>query len=166
MYLVTWILYSFIADSYWARPIFCVIYYWVGAEPNPLLLLRPFIGLLYQPWMIDGDDCGVVGAMNDCKGKVKYSEKTHPSAALSTTNPTWLDLGSNPGRRGIKQDAEWCVLLARRAISCQYRELGTTRMQVKHSVALVTLISMFVNRRRVIYLKVDWVACHLCREAV
>ena len=26
--------------------------------------------------------------------------KTHPSATLSTTNPTWIDLGSNPSLRG------------------------------------------------------------------
>jgi hypothetical protein len=32
----------------------------------------------------------------------KYSEKTYPSATLSTINPTWLDPGSNPGRRGGK----------------------------------------------------------------
>jgi hypothetical protein len=36
------------------------------------------------------------------KGKPKYSEKTCPSATLFTTNPTWPDLGSNPGRRGGK----------------------------------------------------------------
>jgi hypothetical protein len=36
------------------------------------------------------------------KGKPKYSKKTCSSATLSTTNPTWLDLGSNPGRRGEK----------------------------------------------------------------
>jgi hypothetical protein len=30
----------------------------------------------------------------------KYSEKTYPSVALSTTNPTWLDAGSNQGRLG------------------------------------------------------------------
>jgi hypothetical protein len=35
-------------------------------------------------------------------GKLQYSEKTCPSATLSTTNPTWSDLGSNPGRRGGK----------------------------------------------------------------
>jgi hypothetical protein len=29
-------------------------------------------------------------------------EKTYLSATLSTTNPTWLDLGLNPGRRGGK----------------------------------------------------------------
>jgi hypothetical protein len=36
------------------------------------------------------------------QGKPKYSEKTCPSATLSTTNPTWPDLGSSPGRRGSK----------------------------------------------------------------
>jgi hypothetical protein len=35
-------------------------------------------------------------------GKPKNSEKTRPSATLFTTNPTWSDLGSNPGRRGGK----------------------------------------------------------------
>jgi hypothetical protein len=35
----------------------------------------------------------------DWKGKPKYSEKPCPSATLSTTNPTWQDPGSNPGRR-------------------------------------------------------------------
>jgi hypothetical protein len=38
----------------------------------------------------------------DWQGKPKYSEKTCPSATLSTTNPTWLDPGSNPGRRDRK----------------------------------------------------------------
>jgi hypothetical protein len=38
----------------------------------------------------------------DWQGKPKYSEKTCPSATLSTTNPTWPDPGSNPGRRGGK----------------------------------------------------------------
>jgi hypothetical protein len=38
----------------------------------------------------------------DWQGKPKYSEKTCPSATLSTTNPTWPDPGSNPGRRGVK----------------------------------------------------------------
>jgi hypothetical protein len=33
------------------------------------------------------------------QGKPKYSEKTCPRATLSTTNPTWPDLGLNPGRR-------------------------------------------------------------------
>jgi hypothetical protein len=38
----------------------------------------------------------------DWQGKPKYSEKTCTSATLSTTNPIWPDLGSNPGRRGGK----------------------------------------------------------------
>jgi hypothetical protein len=38
----------------------------------------------------------------DWQGKPKYSEKTCSNATLSTTNPTWLDLWSNPGRRGGK----------------------------------------------------------------
>jgi hypothetical protein len=33
------------------------------------------------------------------RGKPKNSEKTYPSATLSTTNPTWIDLGTNPGLR-------------------------------------------------------------------
>jgi hypothetical protein len=35
-------------------------------------------------------------------GKTKVSEKTCPSATVSTTNPTWYDPGSNPERRGGK----------------------------------------------------------------
>jgi hypothetical protein len=38
----------------------------------------------------------------DWQGKPKYSEKTCPSATLSTTNPTWPEPGLNPGRRGGK----------------------------------------------------------------
>jgi hypothetical protein len=30
-------------------------------------------------------------------GKTEILGKTYPSATLSTTNPTWSDLGSNPG---------------------------------------------------------------------
>jgi hypothetical protein len=38
----------------------------------------------------------------DWQRKPKCSENTCPSATLSTTNPTWPDPGSNPGRRGGK----------------------------------------------------------------
>jgi hypothetical protein len=38
--------------------------------------------------MIDGDDCGVIDGMNEWQDKRKYPEKTCPSTALSTTNPT------------------------------------------------------------------------------
>jgi hypothetical protein len=36
------------------------------------------------------------------QGKPKHSEETCAGDTLSTTNPTSLDLGSNPGRRGEK----------------------------------------------------------------
>jgi hypothetical protein len=46
-------------------------------------------GLLYKPQMIDDGDCGKKNLWNeDWQGKPKYSEKTCPSATLSTTNPT------------------------------------------------------------------------------
>jgi hypothetical protein len=45
-------------------------------------------GLLYQPRMTGDGDCGEIGGMKIGKGKPKYSEKTCPSATLSTTNPT------------------------------------------------------------------------------
>jgi hypothetical protein len=61
--------------------------YGAGFEPSPLLL-RPVICLLYQPWMIDGDDCGTISGMNEWQRKPKYSEETCPSAALSTADPT------------------------------------------------------------------------------
>jgi hypothetical protein len=58
---------------------------------------------MYQPQVIGDGDCGEIGGMKIGRhGKPKYSEKTCPSATLSTTNPTWLDPGSNPGRRGGK----------------------------------------------------------------
>jgi hypothetical protein len=56
--------------------------------------------LLYQSWMIDGDGCGAISGMNEWQGKPKYWEKTCPSA--TTTDPTWLDPGSNPGHHGGK----------------------------------------------------------------
>jgi hypothetical protein len=56
-------------------------------ETSPLLLW-PIVALLYQPWMIDGDDCGAVGGMNEWQGKLEYWEETCPSAAPSTTDPT------------------------------------------------------------------------------
>jgi hypothetical protein len=34
--------------------------------------------------------------------KTKYLGKTCPNATLSTINPTWPDMGSNPDRRGEK----------------------------------------------------------------
>jgi hypothetical protein len=49
-------------------------------------------------------DCedGEFGGMKTGRGNRKHSEKTCLSANLSTTNPTWPDLGSNLDRRGEK----------------------------------------------------------------
>jgi hypothetical protein len=44
--------------------IFYLFIYGSGMEPCPLLLLL-FIGLLYQPWIEDGDDCGAISEIND-----------------------------------------------------------------------------------------------------
>jgi hypothetical protein len=41
---------------------------------------------------------------DDWQEKPKYLEKTYPSTTLSTTNPTWPDLGSNPGHNGGKPE--------------------------------------------------------------
>jgi hypothetical protein len=38
----------------------------------------------------------------DSQGKPKYSEKTYPSATLSTTNPTCQTRARTPGRHGGK----------------------------------------------------------------
>jgi hypothetical protein len=43
-------------------------------ETSPLVL-RPLVGLLYQPWIID-DACGAMAEMNNLAGKPKYSKKT------------------------------------------------------------------------------------------
>jgi hypothetical protein len=60
-----------------------------GVKPSPLLLW-PFIGLLYQPWMIEGDDCGAISGINGWQGKPQYSKEACSNAALSTTDPrTW-----------------------------------------------------------------------------
>jgi hypothetical protein len=61
--------------------------YWPRVEPSALLLLL-FVGLLCQLSMIDGDDCGAVGGMNDWQGKRKFSERACPSGALSGADAT------------------------------------------------------------------------------
>jgi hypothetical protein len=70
-------------------------------EPSPAWLWS-FIGLLYQPWMIDGDDCGAISSISEWQGKPKYSKKTCSIAALCATEPKLLDSGSKPDRGGGK----------------------------------------------------------------
>jgi hypothetical protein len=42
--------------------------------------------------------------IGDWQGNPKYSEKICPSTTLSTTHPTWIDPGLNPGLRGGKPE--------------------------------------------------------------
>jgi hypothetical protein len=58
---------------------------WSGTRST---ITEAIFGLLYQPWMIDDDDCGTVSGMNEWQGKPKYWEETCPSAAVSSTDPT------------------------------------------------------------------------------
>jgi hypothetical protein len=58
-------------------------------------------GLLSQPRMMT-DDAVWHNGWNAWQRKPKCSDKTCPSAALSTTNPTWPETGSNLGHCGVK----------------------------------------------------------------
>jgi hypothetical protein len=71
---------------------------WGGVKLSPPGTSATNWPIVPAPGDIGDDECGPVGGIGIGKGK-NYSEKTCPSATLSTTNPTWLDLGSNPGRR-------------------------------------------------------------------
>jgi hypothetical protein len=83
---------------------------------------------IYWPIVPAPGECedGEFGGMN-WQGKPKYSEKTCPGSTLSTTNPTWPDPGSNPGRRGgmpatnrLSYGAAWSKQLHRKC----WRTLG------------------------------------------
>jgi hypothetical protein len=74
-------------------------------EPSPLLL-RLFIGLLYQSWMIDGDDCGVISHMNEWQGNRNTWRKPAPAPFCPPQVP-YDDLGSNPGLHGGKPVTNW-----------------------------------------------------------
>jgi hypothetical protein len=53
-------------------------------------------GLLYKPQMIDEDDFWSNWRSEDWQGKPKYSEKTCPSATLSTTKSHMTRPGLEP----------------------------------------------------------------------
>jgi hypothetical protein len=60
--------------------------YGAGVQPSPLKLWQ-FIGLLYQSWMVDSDECGAIGGINEWQWKPMYTEETCP-CALTITDPT------------------------------------------------------------------------------
>lgn len=65
---------------------------------NDAVQYQDYIALDYRMIIV----CWAVGGMRNDKGKLKYWEKTHPSATLSTTDTTWpdlrLDLGCCSGK--------------------------------------------------------------------
>jgi hypothetical protein len=65
------------------------------------LLRRPLIDLLHHPRMID-DECGAVSGEWELAGETEVLWENMPQYHLSTTNPTWPNLGSSPGRRDGK----------------------------------------------------------------
>jgi hypothetical protein len=64
--------------------IFMIFFYLCGGT----LGTAATTGLLYQPRKIGDGDCEEIGGMKIGRGNPKYSEKTCPSATLSTTIPT------------------------------------------------------------------------------
>jgi hypothetical protein len=73
-------------------------------------------------------------------------QKTCPSATLSTTNPTWLDLGSNPGHRGgsVLQVVRYCDVLVTRQRVC-------TTDNCNSSMYLHTPQSLYCSTHQVFY---------------
>jgi hypothetical protein len=55
-------------DPYCKELQFLELFAIAGVEPSQLLL-RLFLRLLYQPWIIDYDEYGAVRGMNEWKGK-------------------------------------------------------------------------------------------------
>jgi hypothetical protein len=78
-------IFFFIASGVGLSPLYCDHFWPIVPAPDDRW------GWLWSNWW-----------NKDWQGKPKYSEKTCPSVTLSTTNPTWLDPGSNPGCRGGK----------------------------------------------------------------
>jgi hypothetical protein len=75
-----------------ARTFSCLFYFLGGVR---LSALGASLGWWWWVWSSQWNE--------NWQEKPKYSEKTCSSATLSTTDSTWLDLGSNPDRRGGKR---------------------------------------------------------------
>jgi hypothetical protein len=65
------------------------------------LVRRPLFCLFCKPRKVDHDECGAVGEW-EFAWETEVLWQTCPNATLFTTYLTWLDMGSNRGRRGGK----------------------------------------------------------------
>jgi hypothetical protein len=75
----------------------------VCLKPSPLIL-SSFIGQLYQPWMIDGNDCGVTGVIKDWDENRSTRRKLAPVSFWPPQIPRLTCPGLEPGRRGGKPE--------------------------------------------------------------
>jgi hypothetical protein len=94
------------------------------------------------------------------QGKPKYSEETCPNATLPATNPTWPDLCSNPGCRGVMQATN-------RLSSGTAPSLGLLSVlkdELVHSFG--TLLNVYQTTRRHIpggrIVQISTPCCHRC----
>jgi hypothetical protein len=71
------------------------------------------------------------------QGKPKYSEKTCPSVILSTTNPTWPDLCSNPCHRGGNP-------------ATNRLSYGTAYRRYSKNMLIIDLLSQYIHKSRVL----------------
>jgi hypothetical protein len=72
---------------------------WCGVRLSPLGTSATIVAAPHDRWWVWSSRRNEIW-----QGNRIYSEKTCPSATVSTTNPTWPELGSNPGRRGGKPE--------------------------------------------------------------
>jgi hypothetical protein len=85
---------SFLICFAWVSSLTDFFYYWWGGTKS--LGTAATSGLLYKPQMIDEDDFWRNWWNEDWQGKPKYSEKTCPSATLSTTKSHMTRPGVEP----------------------------------------------------------------------
>jgi hypothetical protein len=75
----------------------------LGAVPSSCLVsLTVYRRCQYRIDYRTINECVGVGGIKIGQGNRNTQRKPAPNATLSTTHPTWLYLGSNPGRRGGK----------------------------------------------------------------
>jgi hypothetical protein len=77
-----------------------------GVRLSPLGIAAN-IGLLYQPQMIDGGDCGAIRGMKIGRGNRNSWRKSAPVPLCPPQIPTWPDPGLNPSCCSVKRATAW-----------------------------------------------------------